>query len=135
MCDAFPLTSQREESVTTDSHSTSPSVAPTARYAFAPVHKAALGVAFGLTCGLLTALATCAQLVIAPNGGPLGLLNQFFYGYEVSWLGVAIGFFWAFVTGFVAGWFLAFLKNLFTALWMFGLHVKSALTQPFLDHI
>jgi ABC-type dipeptide/oligopeptide/nickel transport system permease subunit len=63
------------------------------------------------------------------------LLSQFFYGYEVSWLGQVVAAFWAFIAGFVAGWFLGFMKNLFTAFWMFGLRVKSSLTQPFLDHI
>jgi hypothetical protein len=106
------------------------------RYAFAPVHKAALGVAVGLTSGVLTAVATVAQLVLSPGDGmPLSLLAEYFSGYTVSWSGVAIGFGWAFVVGFVAGWFLAFLKNLLTALWLFGVRVNSALTQPFLDHI
>ena len=66
---------------------------------------------------------------------PLALLSQFFYGYQVSWIGAVVGAFWAFIAGFVAGWFLAFMKNFVTALWMFGLRVKSSLTQPFLDHI
>ncbi|MBK5296480.1 MAG: hypothetical protein JJE40_04915 [Vicinamibacteria bacterium] len=105
-------------------------------YAFAPVHKAALGVAFGLTAGVLTALVTLAHVLLEHGGGlPLGLLGQFFYGYEVSVPGAAIGFFWAFVTGFVAGWFLAFLKNLCTALWVFLVRTKADLTQPFLDHL
>jgi hypothetical protein len=106
------------------------------RYAFAPVHKAALGLAFGLTTGALVALATTVQLLVSSHDGmPLALLNQFFAGYDVSWRGVIVGFGWAFVAGFVAGWFLAFMKNLFTALWLFGVRVNSALTQPFLDHI
>ena len=105
-------------------------------YAFAPVHKAALGVAFGLTAGILTALVTLVDLLMDPGGGlPLGLLGQFFSGYQVSGPGAVIGFCWAFVTGFVAGWFLAFLKNLFTAIWVFLVRAKAELTQPFLDHI
>lgn len=105
-------------------------------YAFAPVHKAALGVAFGLTAGVLTGLVTLAHVLLAHGGGlPLALLGQFFYGYDVSVPGAAIGFFWAFVTGFVAGWFLAFLKNLCTALWVFAVRAKAEFTQPFLDHI
>jgi len=105
-------------------------------YAFAPVHKAALGVAFGLTAGVVTALVTLAHVLFAHRGGlPLALLGQFFYGYDVSLPGAAIGFCWAFVTGFVAGWFLAFLKNLFTAIWVFLVRAKAELTQPFLDHL
>jgi hypothetical protein len=111
-------------------------IAPALKYAFSPVHKRALGVAFGLTCSFVTALATIVQLLVAPDDDmPLELLSQFFYGYEVSWTGVLVGAFWAFIAGFVAGWFLAFMKNFFTALWMFGLRVKSSFTQPFLDHI
>lgn len=105
-------------------------------YAFAPVHKAALGVAFGLTAGVLTALLTLAHLLVEHGEGlPLGLLGQFFYGYDLTALGAAIGFFWAFIAGFVAGWFLAFLKNLFTAVWVFAIRARAELSQPFLDHI
>ena len=106
------------------------------KYAFAPVHKAALGAAFGFALGALVAGATVVQIFVAtPDGLPLALLSQFFAGYTVSWPGVVVGFLWAALVGFVAGWFLAFLKNLVTALWMFTLRVNSALTQPFLDHI
>ena len=105
-------------------------------YAFAPVHKAALGAAFAFALGSLTAGATVVQILVArPDGLPLSRLNQFFTGYTVSWTGVGVGFAWAALVGFVAGWFLAFLKNVMTALWMFTLRVNSALTQPFLDHI
>lgn len=106
------------------------------KYAFAPVHKAALGAAFAFALGALVAAATVVQILVAtPDGLPLALLSQFFTGYSVSWPGVVVGFAWAALVGFVAGWFLAFLKNLITALWMFTLRVNSALTQPFLDHI
>ena len=119
----------------TDS-SVSPEIGALVAYAFAPVHKAALGVAFGLTAGTLTALVTIAHIVLEITDGPrLALLSQFFYGYDVSWAGALVGFLWAFVTAFVAGWFLAFLKNLFTALWMFAIRTKAELSQPFLDHI
>lgn len=105
-------------------------------YAFAPVHKAALGIAFGLTAGVLVAGVTLLDLLLTRGSGPrLELLGQFFYGYAVSWSGAAIGFFWAFVSAFVAGWFLAFLRNLFTALWVFAIRTKAELSQPFLDHI
>ena len=111
-------------------------IAPAVKYVFSPVHKAALGVAFGLTCSGAMVFATIVQRLASPdNGMPLLLLNQFFYGYSISWVGAVIGGFWAFIVGFVAGWFLAFLKNLFTALWMFTLRVKGNLSQPFLDHI
>ena len=116
--------------------SISPEIGALVAYAFAPVHKAALGVAFGLTAGALTALVTIAHVALEITNGPrLGLLAQFFYGYDVSWTGAIVGFLWAFVTAFVAGWFLGFLKNLFTALWVFAIRTKAELSQPFLDHI
>lgn len=106
-------------------------------YAFAPVHKAALGVAFGLTAGVAIALLTLTHLLVEQHGEglPLGLLGQFFYGYDVTIRGAGIGFFWAFVAGFVAGWFLAFLKNLFTAVWVFAIRARASLSHPFLDHL
>jgi hypothetical protein len=114
-----------------DSRTSQPS--PVLAYAFSPVHKFALGVASGLTSGGLVAIVTVVGLAISPRGEWLGLLSQFFYGYEVSLRGAAVGFFWAFVAGFVTGWFAAFLKNLFTALWMLRVRMKAA--PPFLDHI
>jgi len=105
-------------------------------YAFAPVHKLALGLAFGLTAGTLVAVLTVLHISVVKEGGPrIELLGQYFYGYEISWTGAAVGFFWAFLAAFVAGWFVAFLKNLFTAVWVFAIRTKAGLSQPFLDHI
>lgn len=104
--------------------------------AIAPVHKRALGVAVGLTAGVLVAAATALVLVMRlEHATNLGLLASYFYGYTVSWPGVAVGFWWAFIAGFVAGWFLAFVRNLFTALWIFFVRTKAELSQNFLDHI
>ncbi|MFN7917499.1 MAG: hypothetical protein U0Q55_19285 [Vicinamibacterales bacterium] len=104
--------------------------------AFAPVHKRALGVAAGLTFGTLVALVTGLQFLLQPEGAPrIDLLSNYFYGYTVSPAGVLIGFAWAFLVGFVAGWFLAFVRNLATAVWIFFVRAKSDLTQDFLDHI
>ncbi|MGE3957941.1 MAG: hypothetical protein AB7H96_14575 [Vicinamibacterales bacterium] len=104
--------------------------------AFAPIHKRALGVAAGLTFGTLVAFVTMLQVLLQPEPAPrLDLLANYFYGYTVSPAGAAIGFAWAFLVGFVAGWFLAFVRNLATALWIFFVRAKSELTQNFLDHI
>src|SRR4029077_6110528 len=90
------------------------------QYAFAPVHKRALGLAFGLTAGLLVFVVTAFHVVAEPTDGlPLGLLGQYFYGYRVSWPGAFIGLWWGFVAGFAAGWFLAFLRNIALATWVF----------------
>jgi hypothetical protein len=96
--------------MTTAGDAQAAAIAPAVKYAFSPVHKAALGVAFGLTCSAAVVLATVVQWLASPDDGmPLLLLNQFFYGYSISWSGAIVGGFWAFVGGFVAGWFLAFL--------------------------
>jgi fructose-specific phosphotransferase system IIC component len=38
-------------------------------------------------------------------------LATFYLGYEVSWLGGIVGFFWGFVDGFVAGFLVAWIYN------------------------
>ena len=64
-------------------------------FAFAPIHKAALGVAVGLVLGSLIAAVTVFHLILRPTAGPnIGLLAQYFYGYEVTWFGAILGFLW-----------------------------------------
>lgn len=106
--------------------------------AFAPIHKLALGLAMGIVGGALLALVTSVHVILFPNGGPyLGLLSQYFYGYSVTPLGAMMGLFWGFVTGFVAGWFLAFVCNLAVTVTIFALRTRAELeqTNDFLDHI
>jgi hypothetical protein len=112
------------------------SLPPNLALAFAPVHKLALGVAVGLVSALVIAAATAFQIIAAPPDGPqLGLLAQYFYGYTVTWPGVAVGAFWGFGTGFVAGWFVAFIRNFFLAVWVIAVRAKAELSNSFLDHI
>jgi hypothetical protein len=108
------------------------------RRAFAPWHKRTLGLAVGLTAAIVVAGLTVAQLLVAPEMPTrLILLNQYFYGYDITWPGVVAGAWWAFVAGFVAGWFVAFLVNLFLATWLLVVKAKADLSQTtdFLDHI
>jgi hypothetical protein len=112
------------------------SLPPRAAHAFAPAHKSAFGVAVGATFGAVVALVTIFHVLAQPaDGPPLALLDQYFYGYTVSWPGAAIGFFWGFVSGFVGGWFVAFVRNFSLAVWLLYVRVKSGLSNPFLDHI
>lgn len=107
-------------------------------YAFAPIHKRALGVAVGAVSGLLVAGLTVFHVVLQPTDGPpIGLLAHYFYGYKVSWSGAAIGLCWAFLTGFVLGWFVAFVRNLIVSITVFTMRTKAELEQTatFLDHI
>ncbi|MEQ1573016.1 MAG: hypothetical protein ABL993_02090 [Vicinamibacterales bacterium] len=106
--------------------------------AFAPVHKLALGVAFGTVFGGLIFLVTMVGVMVVPDGADfLALLAQYFYGYAVSPAGAAIGFFWGFVAGSVGGWFLAFARNVVVTMTIFALRTKAELSQTtdFLDHI
>lgn len=113
-----------------------PSLPPSLALAFAPVHKLALGIAVGMVAALVMVGVTAFQIVAAPPEGPeLSLLAQYFYGYSVSWPGAAIGAFWGFLTGFVAGWFVAFVRNFVLALWASLVRANAELSSSFLDHI
>jgi len=105
---------------------------------FAPLHKRALGVALGLTAGVLVFLVTAFHVIARPaEAPPIYLLAQYFYGYDVSWRGAFVGLWWGFVTGFTAGWFAAFLRNFAVATRIFLIRAKAELhqTNDFLDHI
>ena len=111
---------------------------PALALAFAPLHKRAFGMAIGTAFGLSIALATVMFILRTPPGGPgLGLLVNYFKWYSVSWPGVLVGFFWGFVVGCVAGWFVAFCRNLVIAISIFVIRTKSQLQaqRDFLDHI
>ncbi|MBA2260859.1 MAG: hypothetical protein H0W18_18380 [Acidobacteria bacterium] len=107
-------------------------------FAFAPIHKGALGVATGLVTGLFIFVVTVLHVIAQPAGGlPLELLGQYFHGYTVTWLGALVGFLWGVVTGFVMGFFGAFVRNTTVAIYVFTLKTKAELqrTADFLDHI
>lgn len=106
--------------------------------AFAPLHKRAFGFAIGTAAAVVVFLVTVVYILRAPEDGfQLGLLNQYFAGYSVSFGGAVVGAAWAFVSGFVAGWFLAFCRNLVIAVSIFIIRARSemAQTRDFLDHI
>jgi hypothetical protein len=105
--------------------------------AFAPVHKRALGVAVGLTVALVVFVVTAFHIIANPIDVPIDLMGQYFYGYDTTWRGALIGVWWGFVSGFAAGWFLAFLRNFSVATWIFVVRAKASLaqTRDFLDHI
>lgn len=112
-----------------------PSLPEPFELAFAPLHKGAFGVAVGVVGGGLVALVTAFHAITEQPSPEIGLLANYFYGYTVSWSGVAIGFGWGFFTGFVAGWFLAFLRNFTLAVHLVITQARADLSQSFLDHI
>jgi hypothetical protein len=96
----------------------------------APMHKRVLGLAIGVTAALVLWLLTAFHVVARPPDAlPLELLAQAFYGYEVTWRGAFIGAWWAFVAGFVAGWFAAFLRNLVVATWLTSVRIRATLGE------
>lgn len=104
--------------------------------AFAPLHKRAFGVAIGAAAGLVFFAVTLIEVLRGVDIG-LYLLAEYFYGYSVSWPGAFIGLLWGFVVGFVAGWFIAFCRNLALAISIFISRTRGELhaTADFLDHI
>lgn len=71
------------------------------------------GIVFGLLLGLIIFIATNWLVikggeVVGPN---LVLLNQFFIGYRVTFLGSIVGFGYGFLTGFIVGFFVASVYN------------------------
>src|SRR5437016_12679833 len=71
----------------------------------------------GLVAGLVSALVVfIATNVLVLKGGPvvgphLALLAQFFPGYRVTFAGSLVGFAWAFLYGFAAGYLVSLLYN------------------------
>ncbi len=119
-------------------HVTPDSVDAALTRAFAPMHKRALGMAVGATAGGAVFLLTAFHIVLAsPEAVNIALLSQYFYGYQVDWLGAFIGAWWGCVAGFVAGWFFAFVRNFVLATWLLFVRARADLfgAGDFLDHI
>jgi hypothetical protein len=116
-----------------------PTLPSSVRLAFAPLHKRAFGLAVGVALGVAIAGATLVYLVRGEgNQGPgLWLLQNYLAGYSVSLTGVLVGGAWGVFIGFVAGWFVAFCRNLAIAVSVFVFRVRAELNQSrdFLDHI
>jgi hypothetical protein len=111
---------------------------PDLELAFEPLHKRAFGIAVGVASGLIFFLITAVVLVRRPDPAPaIHVLDQYFYGYTVSWGGAFLALAWGFVVGFVAGWFTAFTRNLVIAasLWLTRTRAELDATRDFMDHI
>lgn len=118
--------------------STSTTVPAALVLAFAPVHKRHFATACGMAAAILVMALTVVHLLRSPESSyPLGLLSQYFAGYTVSLTGVLVGGGWALFTGFVAGWFLAFVRNFVIAVTVFLIRTRATLSsnRDFLDHI
>ena len=78
------------------------------------LNKTSLGLAFGVISGIAIFLAT-VWTAWRGGGDHLSLLNQFYIGYHVTYVGAFVGLVYGFVGGFVGGWLLAWLYNSFAA--------------------
>ncbi len=113
-------------------------LSPALEAVFVPLHKRAFGMATGSATGLLF-FALTAVLMLRPGteAPDLRILDEYFYGYTVSWPGAFIALAWGFVAGFAMGWFAAFTRNFVIALSLWQGRNRSELeaTRDFLDHI
>jgi len=86
-------------------------------YAIARLRAAVMSVVFGLSGGTLLFILTIWLVLRGPAPGhtevgpTLGLLRNYFPGYEVTVLGSFIGFFYGALTGGLVGWLIAFIYN------------------------
>jgi O-antigen ligase len=105
---------------------------------FLPLDKMAFGLAVGTAFALAIFLLTAIHVIRNPRPGfDLGVLAGYFAGYSVSWTGAFIGAAWAGFSGFVVGFFAAFLRNFSLAVFLFIVRTRAELaqTRDFLDHI
>jgi hypothetical protein len=105
--------------------------------AFAHLHCTALGIASAVVVGGLLFAAT---LVLLMRGNPtpnFDLLDQFFWGFSVSWRGAFIGLFWGSGLGFVLGYGFALVRNAAMWLWLTVIRSRAEMDQysDFLDHL
>ena len=81
--------------------------------AFPKLDRVAFGLSAGTVAGMLLFLATIVLVlrggdVVGPN---LQLLENYFFGYTVTFSGSLLGLGYGFLTGFIGGWGFAFFRN------------------------
>ena len=107
--------------------------------AFAPMHRTAMGVAFGVVLGGLLFAMTMALVIKGgyPVGPNLSLLGQFFFGYTVTFVGAFVGLLWGFGVGFLLGWGFAVARNLVVWSWLVLIRSRAEMDEygDFLDHM
>ena len=76
------------------------------------LNKKAFALAGGITWGLIILIMTF-WVMFKDGGHTLVLVQQFYCGYSISYLGALIGLIYGFVNGFIVGWVFAWLYNRF----------------------
>lgn len=74
--------------------------------------KKALALSFGILWGAMVFLATI-YVLLRGGGHTLVLLQQFYWGYNISWGGAFLGLIYGFAGGFIFGWFFGLVYNVF----------------------
>ncbi|MFZ5559539.1 MAG: hypothetical protein ACOZAL_01965 [Patescibacteria group bacterium] len=74
--------------------------------------KRALALASGILWGVVVFVATI-YVMIKGGGNTLVLLQQFFWGYSISFVGAILGLIYGFIWGFILGWIWGLLYNAF----------------------
>ena len=77
------------------------------------LNKTAMGLAAGILWGCGVLFATVWIVMRGGEGEHLALLNRFYLGYRVTIPGAFIGLVYGFIDGFIGGWLLALLYNIF----------------------
>lgn len=107
--------------------------------AFAPMHRTAMGVAFGVVLGAMLFVMTMALVIKGgyPIGPNLSLLGQFFFGYTVTFFGAFVGLLWGFGVGYLLGWGFAVVRNLVVWSWLVLIRSRAEMEEygDFLDHM
>lgn len=85
------------------------------RSASAPLGVVSFGLALGITAALVVFLIGVTTAFFGWGILVVQVLSTLLIGYEPSFVGAIAGAVWAFVDGFVAGMFLAWLYNRFAA--------------------
>jgi len=109
----------------------SPAVQDTLSQAFARLDGVAFGLATGLATGLVLFLATIALVikggdVVGPN---LQLLGQYFPGYAVTIGGGILGLAYGFISGFLAAWLFACLRNSAVFVYLVVIHRRAEIAH------
>ena len=92
-------------------------------------HLGALGAAVGLTFGIGLFLLTALHVMLRLQGLPLGLLSQYFYGYDITWSGAMAGLAWGGAVGCVAGWLLGLVHNVTVKAWVLIIRARYEPSQ------
>lgn len=81
--------------------------------AIARLRAGIMAIVFGMLGGVGLFLATAWLLIRGGTevGPTLGLLSNYFPGYEVNWTGALVGLLYGAVVGGIAGWTLALIYN------------------------